>query len=105
MNDLLAELKLLIDKDKVWTEQEEEQLLLFLNQAYRKCMNRRFPFGYESTDVLPVRYEGVQLTLAVALYNRQGAEGQTSHSENEISRSFESEEEILKAILPLGKGV
>ena len=33
---------------------------------------------------------GKQIEIAVYLYNKQGAEGQTAHSENGISRTYES---------------
>lgn len=38
---------------------------------------------------LPVSLESVVRQVAVIRYNKQGAEGQSSHSEGGISRSFE----------------
>lgn len=39
--------------------------------------------------VLPPSLESIQRQIAVIQYNKQGIEGQTSHSEGGISRSFE----------------
>lgn len=38
---------------------------------------------------LPASLESIQRQIAVIQYNKQGIEGQTSHSEGGISRSFE----------------
>ena len=42
-----------------------------------------------NTDVVEPKYLGVQVSMAVEMYNKRGAEGQTGHSENGISRSYE----------------
>ncbi|MDD3840764.1 MAG: phage head-tail connector protein [Clostridia bacterium] len=49
---------------------------------------------------LSVSLLGVQVELAIIYYNKQGIEGQTSHSEGGISRSFEEgiPESIMKKI-------
>ncbi|MCM1335303.1 MAG: phage head-tail connector protein [Bacteroides sp.] len=39
-------------------------------------------------DVLPPRLISVQVELALILFNRQGAEGETSRSEGGIARAF-----------------
>lgn len=39
-------------------------------------------------DELPARLVSVQVEIAVAAYNKQGAEGESSRSEGGISRSF-----------------
>lgn len=45
------------------------------------------------TDV-PTRYEVTQIMGVVAGFNMQGVEGQTSHSENGISRSWKHEDMV-----------
>ena len=45
------------------------------------------------TDV-PARYEPTQVMSVVAGYGLQGAENQTAHSENGISRTFKHEDMI-----------
>lgn len=102
--ELLEKLELRIDENKEWTTSEERQLLLLLDEALGKCINRLYPLDDSKTE-LPKKYENVQLDLALYMYNLRGAEGETSHSENGIGRSFISEEEILRVIKPYAKVV
>lgn len=44
---------------------------------------------WTNRDALPSSLESTQRHIAVLRYNKQGIEGQTSHSEGGISRSFE----------------
>jgi hypothetical protein len=59
-----------------------------------------YPFGYDEAMTVPARYERIQIKLAVELYTHRGAEGQTAHSENGISRSWPEKSALLKMILP-----
>lgn len=45
--------------------------------------------AYTRRMVLPGALETAMVQLAVVLYNRQGIEGQTAHSEGGVSRSME----------------
>ena len=81
----------------------EEVLLAYLEIAGRKILNRAYPFGTDETEV-PPRYDFLQCEIAAYLMNKRGAEGQTSHSENGISRSYESAgvpESMLGAVTPM----
>ena len=81
----------------------EEVLLAYLEIAGRKILNRAYPFGTDETEV-PSRYDFLQCEIAAYLLNKRGAEGQTSHSENGISRSYESAgvpESMLGAVTPM----
>lgn len=50
-------------------------------------------------DTIPEKLLRTQVELAIIYYNKQGIEGQTSHSEGGISRTFEDiPESILKKI-------
>ncbi len=42
-----------------------------------------------NSDVVEPQYLNLQLKIAVELYSKQGAEGQLSHSENGIGRSYD----------------
>lgn len=56
----------------------------------------------EETYVEP-RYLDLQFRIALDLYNKQGAEGETGHSENGINRQFESSwvsEQLLREVTP-----
>jgi hypothetical protein len=81
--------KLTLLKAMVGESDTEEVLLAYLNIAGRKILNRAYPYGTDETEV-PTRYDFLQCEIAAYLLNKRGAEGQTSHSENGISRSYES---------------
>lgn len=59
-----------------------------------------------NTDVVEPKYYGVQLSMAIEMYNKRGAEGQTGHGENGISRSYEVGDislSLLSKITPRAK--
>ena len=67
----------------------DEVLNSYLGIAGRKIINRAYPYDDTVTEV-PRRYGYLQCDIAAYLLNKRGAEGETSHSENGISRSYES---------------
>lgn len=75
----------------------------FLLETAKAAINaRRYPFG-EPPDDLESRYRNLQIRIAIELYNKAGAEGETGHSENGISRSYSSawiSEELLSEVTP-----
>lgn len=89
--DLLIKYRLLAGLSE--TDKTQDPLLqFFLNQAEKKVLKARHPYG--STDVQKLKaledyYDNVE-NIFVYLYNKQGAEGQTSHNENGINRTYES---------------
>ena len=94
--------KLQLLKAMVGESDTEEVLLTYLNISGRKIINRAYPFGTDETEV-PTRYDFLQCEIAAYMLNKRGAEGQTSHSENGISRSYESAdvpESLLGAVTP-----
>lgn len=94
--------KLQLLKAMVGESDTEEVLLAYLNIAGSKILNRAFPYGTEEAEV-PTRYDFLQCEIAAYLLNKRGAEGQTGHNENGISRSYESAdvpESMLSAVTP-----
>ena len=94
--------KLTLLKAMVGESDTEEVLLAYLNIAGNKIINRAYPYDNEVTEV-PSRYAFLQCEIAAYLLNKRGAEGQTSHSENGISRSYGSAdvpEALLGAVTP-----
>lgn len=79
----------------------ENDLVLALEDAKDAILARRYPFGDRSGN-LETRYLGLQIRLAVVLYNKRGAEGESAHTENGVSRSYESADDLLKEVTPLG---
>ena len=95
--------KLKLLRAMVGESDTEEVLLAYLNIAGSKILNRAYPYGTEETEV-PSRYDFLQCEIAAYMLNKRGAEGQTSHSENGISRSYESAdvpESLLGAVTPM----
>ena len=93
-----------------------------LENAKNAILSRRFPYGdWPVRDVVEVdpntgeetvvgtetyvedRYLDLQYRLAIEIYNRLGAEGEVSHSENGISRSWDgswASSQLLNEIVP-----
>lgn len=71
-----------------------------LADAEALVLNRMYPFGYPDGTAVPSRYERIQIQLAAELYSKRGAEGQTGHSENGISRTWTEKSALLNRVLP-----
>lgn len=86
------------------TKESDDALLLdCLENAKCAILARRFPYG-DWPDELETRYKNLQFRIALDLYNKIGAEGQMSHSENGISRTYESSwisEQLLREVTPM----
>ena len=83
-------------------EWSDDVLLTYLTIAGRKIINRAYPFR-EDVDIVPKRYGILQCEIACYLLNKRGAEGETSHSENGISRAYGSAdvpESMLSDVIP-----
>lgn len=73
----------------------DAQLAVFLSFAQSEILSWLYS-GKTPDDVtdVPARYEPTQVMSVVAGYGLQGAENQTAHSENGISRTFKHEDMI-----------
>lgn len=67
----------------------DDDLNAYLNIAGRKIIEKAYPYDDTITEV-PRRYGVLQCEIATYLLNKRGAEGETLHSENGISRTYES---------------
>ena len=92
-----------LEKLKALSGESDEILLsTFLDIAGERILHRLYPFKSEVQEI-PECYHLTQIDIAVYLLNKRGAEGETAHSENGISRSYESAsvpESMLKHITP-----
>ena len=61
----------------------------YLDMAEKAVINLAFPFG-DGSEVMPEKYENVQIEIALYMLNKRGAEGETEHSEGGTSRTYES---------------
>jgi hypothetical protein len=85
--------------DENWSD---DVLISYLTIAGQKVINRAYPYDNTITEV-PSRYVHIQCEIAAYLLNKRGAEGQTAHSENGVSRSYESAdvpESLLSEVVP-----
>lgn len=85
--------------DENWSD---DVILTYLNIAGQKIIGRAYPYKSDVT-VVPTRYDILQCEIATFLLNKRGAEGETAHSENGISRSYESAdvpESLLREVMP-----
>ena len=83
-------------------ETDDSLLQEMLDSAEAAILARRFPYG-TGTEALEPRYYDLQVRIAEAMYAKVGAEYQTGHIENSVSRSWESEgipEVLLREIVP-----
>ena len=93
-------LKVLISPDTA----DDSLLSFLLSQAAGIVLNRRYPFGQPEGATVPTAYEHIQMQIAVELFAKMGAEGQTAHKENGIDRTYEAADvspSLLKRIIPL----
>lgn len=100
--DILERLRIRIPE-----ECDTNLLLELLNSAREIILSIRYPFS-DWPEKLPARFENLQIEIAEDLYNRIGAAGQLSHSENSISRTWGSEwvsKELLQRIVPVCGGL
>lgn len=92
-----------IERLKIRTEESDTRILYeLLESAENIIISRRFPFGGENTT-FEERYRDLKIRIAEDMYNRLGASGQLSHSENGIDRKWSSEwvsEQLLNEIIP-----
>lgn len=61
-----------------------------------------------NSNIVEPKYLGIQVRMAVELYNKMGAEGQLSHNEQGLSRSYSNSDisgELLNQITPVAKGI
>ena len=83
---------------------ETELLSALIDTAEGIVLNRRYPFGAPEGATVEARFEHIQIQIALELFSKMGAEGQTAHSENGISRSYEAADvspSLLKRIVPI----
>ncbi len=104
MPEALKILKIMLGKTAGDPEEWADGVLeVYLEIAGQKILKRLYPFGPPEGARVPERYLGDQCEIACYLLNKRGAEGQTSHSENGVSRAYESAsvpESMLCDIVP-----
>ena len=80
----------------------DDVLISYLKIAGEKIINRAYPYDDTVTEV-PRRYGVLQCDIAKYLLNKRGADGETAHSENGISRTYENAdvpESLMSEVIP-----
>lgn len=83
----------LLERLKLRIPEESNEALLneVLETAKEFILSHMYPLEDDvSNYIVPLGYHSLQLDIAVELYNKRGAEGEISHSENGVSRSYDS---------------
>lgn len=109
--DVLERLKLRLEADNNGDDSNLEVsdavLMDCMETAKSAILARRYPFG-GGPDELPRRYLDLQFRIALELVNKMGAEGETAHNENGVSRTYQSawiSDELLREVVPYGRVV
>lgn len=99
---MTQEEKLTALKSMVGNSDPDEVLSTYLDFAGSKILAKAYPYQNDVTEV-PAQYAHLQVEIAAYMLNKRGAEGQTSHTENGVSRSYENGDipsSMLKAVIP-----
>lgn len=86
-------------------EENENVLTVYLNIAGDVILRRLYPYGTNNTQV-PSPYEVRQIEIASYLLNKRGAEGEISHMENGMSRTYGDSyvpPSYLRGIVPMAE--
>lgn len=95
-NDKLSLLK------TVSGETDDGILAAYLDMAGAHILRKAYPYRSDVISV-PDKYAQLQVEIACYLLGKRGAEGESAHSENGISRTYESAsvpESMLKQVIP-----
>lgn len=97
-------------KTRTGADDSETGILMDCLESAANAINaRRYPYGDWPTNecgevTVEPRYQDLQVRIALDMYNRIGAEGETSHTENGIGRWYDGSwiaRELLEEITPV----
>ena len=89
--------------EKMTGETDQDVLSTYLLLAKNVVVTKAYPYGTGEEEV-PTPYHTVQVEIAAYMLNKRGAEGETAHSENGVSRSYEDGDippTLLRRITPM----
>ena len=99
----IAKVKTLVENDPSATD---EVCGVYLELAQDAILGRRYPFGIP--DVYDIsQYDLKQCELASRYFLRRGGQGEITHNENGVNRTYQSvnDEDILRTIPQIAKVV
>lgn len=83
------------------TNLPDDTLLVYLAIAGDEVLRRCYPYAADTQQYeVPERYETIQIRLARNEYFKRGVEGQSSMTDNGVTRVYESDNVLLNRIVP-----
>lgn len=102
-NELLSDLKQELEKEPVFSAEVLERKI---ENAIKEVVRaRRYPKDYTVEKIkndVSEYYSNIR-NIALFDYNQIGSEGQTSHNENGINRSYIDRNKLFSGIIPLAR--
>lgn len=102
-DELFADLSLEFSGESTF---DENKLRAKIISAIREVKNaRKYPRNYTTEQIendLQNYYSNIR-NIALYDYNKIGAEGESSHNENGVSRAYTERERLFAGIIPLAK--
>jgi len=99
----IAMVKTLVEND---ADATDTVVPVYLTLALNTMLERLFPYKptADAGDV-PVRYDTIQCELAARYFLRRGGQGEISHEENGVNRTYASvdDEDILRRLTPFAQ--
>lgn len=90
------------------SETTQAKAEIYLKHSQQVIMNTLYPYGAPEGAVIPEKYKSLQVRIAVYMANKEGAEGESAHSEGGISRTYEDSgvpKSMLAEIVPMVKSL
>ena len=88
---------------KLSGENDQDIISAYLKIAEQKICRRAYPFDDTKTTV-PEKYDHLHIEATIYLLNKRGGEGETLHTENGITRSYETADlpsTMMAEIIPM----
>lgn len=103
-DDMVLEVKTLLADDCDEMNVSDDVIPLMLQIAGELVLKARYPFKDISELEVPLQYRSRQILIALELINKMGAEGETSHAENGVARTYSASivsKGLLDGIVPM----
>jgi len=85
-------------------ETDPAVLATYLSLAEGVVIRKAYPFG-TGEEAMPAKYDRTQVEIAAYMIQKMGAEGETAHSENGVTRYYSDADipsSLLRRIIPIG---
>lgn len=94
--------KITFVRNMVGGSDTDDVLSTYLTLAGKKIIAKAYPYDDSVTEV-PAQYDTLQCEIAAYMLNKRGAEGQLTHTENGITRTYENGDvplSLLRTVTP-----